>query len=215
MKIINGIVSSGIVGFATLLTGLRGLWHGSAPSEQCTLYFANHSSHGDFVLLWAALPYAIRNKTRPIAGSDYWLASTLRRYIITKVFNAVLIDRTAGLGRADPVQLMAQSLKQGDSLIMFPEGTRNSTDAPMLPLKGGLYHLATVCPDVRLVPVWIDNIKRVLPKGELIPVPLACTVRFGMPINLASGETKDSFLQRARDAMLELRPDYSKISENK
>jgi hypothetical protein len=67
---------------------------------------------------------------------------------------------------------------------------------------------------VRLVPVWIENLKRVLPKGVLVPIPLACTVRFGTPIVLAAEEDKVSFLARARQAMLDLRPEYDRIEQN-
>lgn len=200
------IVAWLIVGFAQLLTGLRALWHHGAPAAEQTLYFANHTSHGDFVLLWAALPPDLRALTRPVAAADYWLGSRLRRFIGDEVFHAVLIDRERREGTPDPVQQMAAALAAGDSLIMFPEGTRNTTDAVLLPLKSGLFHLARACPDARLVPVWIENLKRVLPKGSVVPVPLACTVHFGAPIALAADESKEAFLARARAAMLALRP---------
>lgn len=108
---------------------------------------------------------------------------------------------------------MKEALDAGDSLIMFPEGTRNTGDEILLPLKSGLFHLARACPNVRLVPVWIENLKRVLPKGTLVPIPLACTVRYGAPISLAEGEDKNTFIARARTAMLDLRPEYDRIEQ--
>ncbi|KQP21778.1 lysophospholipid acyltransferase family protein [Pseudorhodoferax sp. Leaf267] len=199
-----------IIGAAGLLTGVRAIWSGCTPESVQTLYFANHTSHGDFVLLWATLPPDLRTRTRPVAGQDYWLASPLRRFIGVEVFNALMIRRD-GAGRdADPVGQMTRALESGDSLIMFPEGTRNTGDDLLLPLKSGLYHLARACPDVRLVPVWIENLKRVLPKGKTIPIPLACTVRYGAPIRLAEGEDKAAFIARARAAMLDLRPEYER-----
>ena len=207
-----------IVGAAKLLTGVRGLWSGTGPKAEQTLYFANHTSHGDFVLLWATLPPDLRALTRPVAGQDYWEASALRRFIGEDVFNALMIrrDGAASVGAAgapNPVEQMTQALQSGDSLIMFPEGTRNTGDETLLPLKSGLFHLARACPNVRLVPVWIENLKRVLPKGMLVPIPLACTVRYGAPLVLAEGEDKTAFIARARAAMLELRPEYDKAED--
>ena len=141
-----------IVGAAKLLTGVRGLWSGTGPKAEQTLYFANHTSHGDFVLLWATLPPDLRALTRPVAGQDYWEASALRRFIGEDVFNALMIRRdgsggTPG-GPANPIEQMTEALHSGDSLIMFPEGTRNTGDEVLLPLKSGLYHLACACPQV-------------------------------------------------------------------
>jgi 1-acyl-sn-glycerol-3-phosphate acyltransferase len=199
-----------IVGIAKLLTGVRAVWSGSTPKAEQTLYFANHTSHGDFVLLWATLPPDLRALTRPVAGQDYWLASKLRRFIGEDVFNALMIRRDGSGEGANPVEQMTEALNSGDSLIMFPEGTRNTGDEILLPLKSGLYHLARACPQVRLVPVWIENLKRVLPKGTLVPIPLACSVRYGAPIVLGEGEDKASFIARARQAMLDLRPEYDR-----
>ena len=199
-----------IVGIARLLTGVRAVWSGTTPKAEQTLYFANHTSHGDFVLLWATLPPDLRAITRPVAGQDYWLASNARRFVGEQVFHALMIKRDGSADGSNPVQQMADALHAGDSLIMFPEGTRNMGDEVLLPLKSGLYHLARACPNVRLVPVWIENLKRVLPKGTLVPIPLACTVRFGTPVALAEGEDKNGFIARARAAMLDLRPEYDR-----
>lgn len=204
-----------IVLAARLLTGVRAIWAGTTPKAEQTLYFANHTSHGDFVLLWATLPADLRAITRPVAGQDYWETSALRRFIGNDVFNALMIRRDGAGGQAgsDPVGQMTEALLAGDSLIMFPEGTRNTGDDVLLPLKSGLYHLARACPQVRLVPVWIENLKRVLPKGALVPIPLACSVRYGVPIALAEGEDKNTFIARARAAMLDLRPEYDRAED--
>ncbi|MFN3527179.1 MAG: lysophospholipid acyltransferase family protein, partial [Paracoccus sp. (in: a-proteobacteria)] len=142
------------------------------------------------------------DEVRPVAGADYWQRGRLRRFIGAEVFNAVLNDRTSADRGADPVAQMAAVLDEGSSLILFPEGTRNMTDEPLLPFKTGLFHLARTRPDIDLVPVWIENLNRVLPKGAVIPVPLMCRVNFGPALRLAEDETKDAFLQRSRDALL-------------
>lgn len=207
-RLASRFVGALIIGFARLLTGVRATWQQGGVRATQTLYFANHTSHGDFVLVWTTLPPDLREVTRPVAAADYWNTSALRRFIGGQVFRAVLIDRERRAQSVDPIEQMAHALRAGDSLIMFPEGTRNSTDAPLLPLKSGLFHLARQCPEVRLVPVWIENLRRVLPKGSIVPLPLACVVHYGAPVALAAGEDKAEFLARARASLLALRPDY-------
>ena len=201
------LVASLIIGFVRLLTGAQAFWRGGRPNAAQRIFFANHASHGDFVLLWASLPPWLRRRTRPVAGADYWNKSALRHFIGGRVFRAVLIDRERKEGSPDPVEQMVAALAGGDSLILFPEGTRNTTDAVLLPFKSGLFHLANRYPGAELVPVWINNLARVMPKGQLIPIPLLCTVTFGASLPRIDGEDKAAFLERARAAMLALRPD--------
>ncbi len=207
------LVASLIIGFVRLLTGAQAFWRGGRPNAAQRIFFANHASHGDFVLLWASLPPWLRRRTRPVAGADYWNKSALRHFIGGRVFRAVLIDRERKTspneaGSPDPVEQMVAALAGGDSLILFPEGTRNTTDAVLLPFKSGLFHLANRYPGAELVPVWINNLARVMPKGQPIPIPLLCTVTFGVSLPRIDGEDKAAFLERARAAMLELRPDH-------
>ncbi len=205
----KGIAAAGgafaIVLFARAITAVRGIFDGIKPDATQRIYFANHASHGDFVLIWTVLPPRVRAHTRPVAAADYWLASGLRRFIGCDVFNAVLIERDASQRTVDPVDQMADALDGGASLIVFPEGTRNTTDAALLSFKSGLFHLACARPAVELVPVWIENLNRVMPKGGIVPIPLICTVTFGAPIH-CDGEGKDAFLTRARAALLSLAP---------
>jgi 1-acyl-sn-glycerol-3-phosphate acyltransferase len=189
---------------ARLLTGAQGHWIGCPPEALQRIYFANHQSHLDWVLIWAALPHDLRQRTRPIAARDYWTASPFKHWITREVFHAVYVSRTGG-AREDALEPLLEALQQGDSLVIFPEGTRSNKGEPQ-PFKGGLYHLAERFPEVQLVPVWIDNVQRVMPKGEVVPVPILCTATFGVPIRVEAGEAKRSFLERARAAVLALRP---------
>jgi len=188
------------------LTGARILWLGCAPAAGPRVYYGNHSSHGDFALIWACLPADLRVRTRPVAGADYWLASKLRKYVAEHVIRAVLIDRNPKTRTEDPIKQMSAAIEVGDSLIVFPEGTRNTTDVPLQPFKSGIYHLAAACPDVEFVPVWIENARRMMPKGKLLPVPLLCTLSVGAPIKLLPGEDKDAFVDRTRNGLLALMP---------
>jgi 1-acyl-sn-glycerol-3-phosphate acyltransferase len=198
------VAEAAIIALATLATGLRMRWDGCAPEKKTRIYFANHRSHGDLPLIWAALPKEIRRATRPVAGSDYWDKTAARRFIARKVFHCVLIDRNPQTRSENPQRLMGAVLEEGTSLIIFPEGARNMTDATLLPFKTGIFHLAAAYPSVELVPVWIDNLNRVLPKGEFVPIPLLCEVRIGAPLHLNEGEDKQAFLDRSRDSLLAL-----------
>jgi 1-acyl-sn-glycerol-3-phosphate acyltransferase len=204
--VIEALAAATVTGFARLATGARAEWRGEPPDGGACVYFANHASHGDFVLIWSVLPPWRRKLTRPVAAADYWTKGRMRHFVGTRVFRAVLIDRNPVTRENDPIALMTAALDQGSSLILFPEGTRNTTEAPLLPFKSGLYRLAAARPQLDLVPVWIENLNRVMPKGEVVPIPLLCTVTFGPLLRLAPGEPKTAFLDRSRAALLALAP---------
>ena len=190
---------------ARLITGAQGHWKGCPPTAEQRIYFANHQSHFDWVLIWASLPRELRAGTRPIAARDYWTSSRLKTWLTTDVFNAVYVSRTRASPDEDPLEPLMEALERGDSLVIFPEGTRSSKGEPQ-PFKAGLYHLAQAFPQVELIPTWIDNVQRVMPKGEVVPVPILCTVTFGAPLSLAPDEDKRAFLERARAAVMAQRP---------
>lgn len=202
---IDVVLAQLLIGFARVVTGVRANWNECVPDARPRIYFCNHASHGDVVLLWSVLPRALRRQTRPVAGADYWNKSPVRRLVAHRIFRAVLIDRTP-VRPLDPVRQMIAALDEGASLILFPEGTRNTGSEPLLPFKAGFYHVARRCPGVELVPVWLDNASRVIPKGEFLPIPLLCTATFGAAIAIEPGERSDAFLSRAQHALLALAP---------
>jgi len=247
-----------LLGLIRLLTGAQARWWGCPPKAEQRIYFANHQSHLDLVMIWAALPEELRSITRPIAARDYWATTPFKRWITTGVFNAIYVDRGGGAPapepapaaareRIDPVfeeampvapepvdamqaelplsappadppptprpgsaealaplQPLIEALQSGDSIIIFPEGTRGNTGEPQK-FKSGLYTLAQMFPEAVLVPAWIDNVQRVMPKGEVVPVPILCSVTFGEPIRLEQSEERRPFLDRAREAVIALR----------
>jgi 1-acyl-sn-glycerol-3-phosphate acyltransferase len=218
------LMSLFLLGLVRVLTGAQARWYGCPPKAEQRIYFANHQSHADLVMIWAALPEELRSITRPIAAKDYWTKTPFKQWITTAVFNAVYVDRGKNWGQipisqgpdderphlesdsdaSDPLQPLVEALQSGDSLIMFPEGTRGNAEEPQA-FKAGLYNLAQKFPQVVLVPAWIDNIQRVMPKGEVVPVPILCSVTFGAPIRLEAGEERRGFLDRARQAVIALR----------
>jgi 1-acyl-sn-glycerol-3-phosphate acyltransferase len=197
------LMSYFLLGLIRVLTGAQARWQGCPPKAEQRIYFANHQSHADLVMIWAALPHDLRNITRPIAAKDYWTQSPFKKWITTEVFNAIYVNRER-TDDQDPLEPLIQALDNGDSIVLFPEGTRGNAEEPQA-FKAGLYNLAKKFPDVVLVPAWINNIQRVMPKGEVVPVPVLCSVTFGVPIRLEDGEERRPFLDRARACVLALR----------
>jgi 1-acyl-sn-glycerol-3-phosphate acyltransferase len=183
-----------------IFSGVQARWLGCAPDSTQRVYFANHTSNLDFLVLWSVLPSKMRRKTRPVAASDYWRGGRLRFFLAHSVFRGVLIERKKVTRSNNPIDQLVPSLLAGESLIIFPEGGR-TMEPEMRPFKSGLFYLGKAAPSVDLVPVYIDNASRVLPKGEFLPIPLLCTVNFGTPIRLLPAESKRAFLDRARDAV--------------
>ena len=187
--------------FVRLFTGVQARWLGSTPDDDARrVYFANHTSNFDFLVLWSVLPDRLRNRTRPVAASDYWRSGRLRRFLAESVFRGVLIERKRVTRANNPMDQLVPILNGGESLIIFPEGGR-TTEPEMRPFKSGLYYLGRAVPDIDFVPVYINNASRVLPKGELLPLPLLCSVVFGQSLRLEKNESKDAFLTRARAAV--------------
>lgn len=189
-----------------ILTGKAIEWRCDPYGVAPRVYFANHGSHLDFVAIWSALPRGARRGVRPVAGRDYWVRTPARRLLADRLFHAVLIDRggTPGADARASLARMAAELAGRHSLIVFPEGTR-SRDGAIGAFKSGLFHLSRLCPGAELIPVYVGNLHRVLPKGEFLPVPMLSRVVFGPPLHAPSGEGKEAFLSRARAALLDLR----------
>lgn len=192
-----------LVGLTKALIGAYPRWRGGEPSAAQRIYFANHSSHIDTLAIWSALPPELRATTRPVAARDYWDKGAIRRHVALEGLKAVLIERAREGRPADPLQPLTEALQHGHSLILFPEGTRGTESLPVA-FKSGLYHLAQRFAGVELIPVYLENLNRAMPKGTFLPIPLICSVRIGAPLERIPGEAKDAFLERARAAVVDL-----------
>jgi 1-acyl-sn-glycerol-3-phosphate acyltransferase len=208
--LLEKIVSALLRGVCRLVTGAHPRWLCDPQALTPRVYFANHCSHLDTLVVWSTLPAALRERTRPVAARDYWGHGLVRRFIAQRVLDALLIDRKATEGtdliarqRQETLEAMTDVLDAGRSLILYPEGTRGSGDV-IQPFRAGLYHLAQARPSVPLVPVFLGNLARILPKGATLPVPMQGQVVFGPELRLALGEDKHAFLGRCRQAVLEL-----------
>jgi 1-acyl-sn-glycerol-3-phosphate acyltransferase len=205
----SSVFAGPIAAGARALTGATARWIDVRPDARQRVYFANHTSHLDFVVLWSVLPRWVRQRCRPVAARDYW-CSGWRRRIAVNVFNAILVERRGKLS-PDPLQaasatldVLLDALGQRNSLIIFPEGTRG-TGETIGPFRSGIYHLWSQRPDVEFVPVYLANLNRVLPKGEFLVVPFISRVVFGPPLHLQAGESKESFLAQAHAALCALK----------
>ena len=176
------------------------------------VYFANHSSHLDFIVLWSALPTALRAVTRPVAAKDYWEKTALRRYLALKIYRAILIDRTQISAHNNPIDLIADEMGTQWSVILFPEGTRGSGEQ-IGAFKSGIYHLCQRKPHLQCVPVYLENLNRVLPKGEFLPLPILSSISLGAPLHHQENENKNDFLKRLREAVVELNPEHEEDHE--
>ena len=192
-----------LLGLIRVLTGAQARWYGCPPKAEQCIYFANHQSHADLLMIWAALPRELRHSTRAIAARDYWTKTPFKQWLTTEVFNVIYVSRDRSADE-DPLEPLIDALGKGDSIILFPEGTRGHTGEPQA-FKAGLYNLAQKFPQAVLVPAWINNVQHVLPKGEVVPVPVLCSVTFGAPLQLGAEEERRAFLERARTAVVALR----------
>jgi 1-acyl-sn-glycerol-3-phosphate acyltransferase len=199
---VTALIRRFLIVLVRVLVGARSEWLGCEPDTVRRIYFANHGSHFDTIAVMAALPWPVRRLTRPVAARDYWGKNKLRRFIAETVICAVLIDRKPNPG-SEPLAPLERLLEKGRSILIFPEGTRAEGDE-IAEFRSGIFRLAQRFPDIELVPVYLDNLQRILPKGSMLPVPITCTARFGTPLHVEPGEDKAVFLKRARAAVLAL-----------
>jgi len=188
--------------FTRFLTGIGKLPSDAIP-QSTTIFYSNHSSHLDFLSIWAALPKEVRLKTRPVAGKDYWEKDRIRRYLANKVFNALLIERKNVSRKSNPLEPMLNALDNNYSLIVFPEGTR-SLDGQVCEFKSGIFHIARGRPNIPLVPIYLQNMCRILPKGGFLPLPIIGGIKIGLPLFLQEGEKREAFLIRAKEELIKL-----------
>jgi 1-acyl-sn-glycerol-3-phosphate acyltransferase len=196
------LISRALISALRVLIGVRARWESPPDLSRQRIYFANHTSHMDTLAILAALPTKARANVKPVAAADYWGKNRFLSYLSQKGLNAVLIERKSAPGQ-NVLQPIMDVLAAGHSIIFFPEGTRSDQALPG-DFKSGLYRMAQAFPDVDLVPVYLENLHRSMPKGKHIPLPILCTIRIGDPIGQNEGESKQDFLSRAHFAIVRL-----------
>lgn len=188
--------------FLALFIGLRVRGREHLPAADPFVLIANHTSHLDTVALLSLFPLRRLGHIRPVAAADYFLAGKTRAWLSRTLFNILPVARRNVTRANNPLEVMRAALAAGDSLVLFPEGTRSQDGEPgrFLP---GVAHLAEACPDVPIVPAFLVNLGRSLPKGTVLPVPFFAEVRLGPPLHPTG--TREEVLAALESAVAALR----------
>lgn len=183
-----------------LVIGLRYVWAKAPHPDGPVIYIANHNSHLDAMSLMTIVPSHRIHLTHSVAAQDFFGRSGFRSWSMKNLVNAVLISRTKEERNVDPIELLDAMLRQGHSLILFPEGTRG-VPGVMADFKRGVGHLASRHPDIPVIPVYLDGLYRNLPKGRTMIVPFGGTLVMGEALNFPAGTTVDVITEKAQEAI--------------
>ncbi len=194
--------------FLRLIMGVR--YYNKEVLEDCKQYVivANHNSHFDTMALLAAVPGGHIGGVKAVAAGDYFGKTGIKKWASEFFVDALLIPRSRprpGTSDPDPIQMMIDALDNGNSLIIFPEGTRGEPGV-MQPFKKGIGLILSERPYIPFVPVYMQGIHKLLPKGGTVPVPFDNSVRFGQPV-FCKGMTIEEIVARAEAEVLALRGD--------
>jgi 1-acyl-sn-glycerol-3-phosphate acyltransferase len=188
--------------FLRLFIGLRVAGLENLPARDPFVLIANHSSHLDTVSLLSLFPVRRLRKIRPAAASDYFERTALIAWFSHTFINILPIARKHITKEDHPILKMRQALESGESLILFPEGTRGHGETPG-PFQPGIAHLVDQLPGLSVVPCYLANMGRALPKGEFVPVPFFCEIRIGKPLRPEGN--REEILAALRSEVLALR----------
>jgi 1-acyl-sn-glycerol-3-phosphate acyltransferase len=187
---------------------VEGLEH--LPPTGSFILAANHSSHADTAVIFAALPRAMRKRVVAAAAREYFFDRGLRQFVSRVLFNTIPVARNAPFGE-DPLRHVVRALREGYGVLLFPEGTR-SQNGQLGPFRSGIGRLAAEFPDVPIIPAWIAGTAQVLPKKAAIPIPrpMHVHVRFGAPLDhsratLANKATWRAVANDVREALIRMR----------
>jgi len=188
--------------FMVLFIGLRVYGKNNIPKRHPFVVVANHSSHLDTVSLLYLFPLRELKNIRPVAAADYfeknWTVSSLSHTF----FNILSINRRCASKHENPLAHLEKTIALKQSLIFFPEGTRSLT-GEMSSFHSGITHLIEKHPELPIVPVYLCNMGRSLPKGEFVPIPFFCEIKIGETL-FPKGDRKEQ-LEMIRNAILALK----------
>jgi 1-acyl-sn-glycerol-3-phosphate acyltransferase len=142
------------------------------------------------------------HRLRPVAAADYFLRNRAIAWFTLNIVNMIPIERArVGKRGEDPLEDCAKALSAGEILLVYPEGTRGETEA-LAKFKGGVARLKEQFPDVPVVPVYMQGLGRVLPKGEYTLVPVVVDVFVGEAV--AWSGNRQAFTQALQESVTAL-----------
>lgn len=149
------------------------------PKEGPAIIAANHTSHLDTLVLMSLYPLKQLHRVRPIAAADYFHKNRWIKWFATYCIDIIPLTRNEIKAPNELFSGCYEALDHGDIVILFPEGTRSSTEDRIFKLKRGIHYLATRYDNVPVYPVILRGLGKALPKGEALFVPFNCDVVVG------------------------------------
>ncbi len=179
--------------FLKIFIGLKYVNEKTLKNKKQFILIANHNSHMDTMAIMSAIPSRYIHKVHPIAARDFFGGSLFKKILMRYLVNATLIQRDRDDPNNDPIDSMDKMLKKSRSLILFPEGSRGIPGV-MAKFKKGLGYLIQRNPEINVIPVYLDNVYKTLPRGKNLILPYNCSIKFGDPIQFKSMEMDDILL---------------------
>lgn len=158
------------------------------PVKGPAIVVSNHNSHLDTLVLMTLLPWSMLPLLRPVAAKDYFLHPPLLAWFALTIMHIIPLERQVVARSEDPFAPCSEALRNGEILILFPEGSRGDPEQ-LGTFKTGIAHLAKRNPNVPILPVFLHGLGKALPKGEAIFVPFFCDVFVGDPIRWSGDRT--------------------------
>lgn len=191
--------------FMAIFIGLRIHGRQNLPKGHPFIMVANHSSHLDTLSLLSMFPLRDLPKIQPVAAEDYFNRNRFISFLTHQLFNILTIPRSGITKDNNPVKIMKMAIMEGKSLIIFPEGTRSQT-GEIGRFRPGIAHLIKEASNLEVLPVFLANMGRSLPKGEYLPIPFFCEIVIGEALTLQGD--KSELVHKLEDAVRELKLGY-------
>ncbi|HVB35437.1 MAG TPA: lysophospholipid acyltransferase family protein [Patescibacteria group bacterium] len=180
--------------FATAGLRVRTEGEENIPAGAC-LFLSNHTSAIDPPALFISVPKRIAFLAKQELFRIPFLGPAMRSA------GFISVDRTNREAAAESANRVVCQLREGVSLVIYPEGTR-SPDGRLLPFKRGAFLIA-IRAEQPVVPVTINGAQRILPKGERWIRPGEIVIRFHPAMDISGYQAADRelLLERVRAAI--------------
>jgi len=178
--------------FLKIIIGLKYYNQEILRNKKQFILIANHNSHMDTMAIMSSMPSRYIHLVHPVAAEDFFGGSRFKEILMRYMVNATLIPRKRANTEEDidPIEVMSNLLRKGRSIIIYPEGSRGAPGI-MTDFKKGVGYLVKQNPTVDVIPVYLDGLHKILPKGKNLILPYNCRIIFGDSINFKSFNLED------------------------